>query len=211
MTKRAQEQTGSARDQWVPSDIDTTGAEDITPKPPSRSGDTDEWLAIPRPPRALGAAGSGVVNGNGHAPEDEPEHEPKAESPKRRGLPKRGTARERWLLTRLRRAGLRVEEQEEEIDRLKHEIKKLRASGPKTTPDPTPSGRQRSRAGKIDLHKASFEDLRDIGLSVTQSARLIAYRDARPDFDSVDELESIPGFAGATIGKLRQRAMVGSP
>jgi hypothetical protein len=210
MTKHAEEQTGSTPNQWVPSHIDTTSAEDITPKPPSRSGDTDEWLAIPRP-RALGAAGSGVMNGNGHAPEGEPEDEEKAKSPKRRGLPKRGTPRERWLLTRLRRARLRVEEQEEEIDRLKGEVKELRAGGTKTTPDPKPSGRQRSRAGKIDLHEASFEDLRGIGLSVTQTARLIAYRDVRPDFDSVDELEGIPGFADMTLRKLRERARVGGP
>jgi DNA uptake protein ComE-like DNA-binding protein len=40
----------------------------------------------------------------------------------------------------------------------------------------------------------SFEQLRELGLSVTQSARLIAYRDTRGGFDSLDELDEVPGL-----------------
>jgi DNA uptake protein ComE-like DNA-binding protein len=48
--------------------------------------------------------------------------------------------------------------------------------------------------GELDLNEASFEDLRELGLSVTQSARVIAYRDTRGGFDSLEELDEIPGL-----------------
>src|SRR3954454_8236224 len=114
MAKRTQERKRATRSQWVPTGIARTGPDEVAPKPPSKSGDTDEWLAIPRP-RTLGARGhGGPVNREGDAAEVD------AERPrrplKRRRLPKRATARERWLIGRLRRAKQRVEEQEEEID-----------------------------------------------------------------------------------------------
>jgi DNA uptake protein ComE-like DNA-binding protein len=241
MAKRAREQVGRTRDQWVPSDMDTSGAKDVTPEPPGNSGDTDEWLAIPRP-RTLGTFGDDTVraHGNGHGAEvDAAPTQPS--SPKRRRLPKRASTRERWLISRLRRAKQNVEDQQEEIDRLKDEIKELRATGqpqptkprpaarakpagqPRTTrsqANPPPATRRmpasdRATAGpsspvrKVDLQQASFEDLRGLGLSVTQAARLIAYREAGAGFDSVDDLAAIPGFGKGTISKLHERARVG--
>lgn len=188
----------------MPRRIGTTDSEGIAPKPPSESVDTDEWIAIPRPRQPGAAAARG---GNGHAPDvdREPAQAPKAL--KKRKLPKRASPRERWLINRLRRARQRIDDQQEEIDRLRAEIKKLQGAERKVAPKRKPAARAK---GKIDLQKASFEDLRGLGLSVTQSARLIAYRDTGPGFDSVEELENIPGFAEVTIGKLRARARVGT-
>jgi DNA uptake protein ComE-like DNA-binding protein len=213
MAKRAsQQRRTTSRNQWVPRGIGKPAAEDIAPKPPSKSGDTDEWLAIPRP-SVLGTGGNGHANGNGNGHSDEASAEA-AQEPrplKKRKLPKRATARERWLINRLRRSKQRVEEQQEEIDKLKAEITELRGSEPKPRKRKAPpNAKAKAKARKVDLQKASFEDLRGLGLSVTQSARLIAYRDTGPGFASVDELDAIPGFADATIGKLRDRARVGS-
>jgi DNA uptake protein ComE-like DNA-binding protein len=46
----------------------------------------------------------------------------------------------------------------------------------------------------LNLNDASFEELRKLGLSVTQSARLIAYRDVRGGYESLDELDEVPGL-----------------
>jgi DNA uptake protein ComE-like DNA-binding protein len=50
------------------------------------------------------------------------------------------------------------------------------------------------RNGKLKLNEATFEQLRDLGLSVTLSARVISYRDSRCGFESLDELDEIPGL-----------------
>jgi DNA uptake protein ComE-like DNA-binding protein len=46
----------------------------------------------------------------------------------------------------------------------------------------------------ISLSEASFEELRDLGLSVTQAKRIIKRRDERGGFTTIDELDDIPGF-----------------
>jgi hypothetical protein len=68
--------------------------------------------------------------------------------------------------------------------------------------------RGRPKAGRVDLNTATFEELRALNLSVTQSARLIAQRETRGGFRSVDELDSLYGFPRATLAMLKQRAQV---
>jgi hypothetical protein len=52
--------------------------------------------------------------------------------------------------------------------------------------------------GSGPVHSPSFEQLRELGLSVTQSARVIAYRETRGGFDSLDEPDEIPGLPRET-------------
>ena len=59
--------------------------------------------------------------------------------------------------------------------------------------------------GLADLNSASFEQLREVGLSTTQAARLIARRDRLGGFGSVAELEEIPGLPAATRQALADR------
>jgi competence protein ComEA len=54
--------------------------------------------------------------------------------------------------------------------------------------------RSGGRNGDLDVNEVTFEQLREVGLSITQSARVIAYRDTRGGFDSLDELDEIPGL-----------------
>ena len=56
--------------------------------------------------------------------------------------------------------------------------------------------------GRVDINSASFEDLRALGLSVTQGARLVALRDARGGFKSEEELAELPGFPPAQLSAL---------
>jgi DNA uptake protein ComE-like DNA-binding protein len=65
----------------------------------------------------------------------------------------------------------------------------------------------RKRRTKLDLNKATFDELRGLGLSVTQTSRVIARREA-DGFASVDDLEEIPGLARATVTKLRSHVRV---
>jgi DNA uptake protein ComE-like DNA-binding protein len=69
------------------------------------------------------------------------------------------------------------------------------------------SKRPRRRAsggnGNLDVNEVSFEQLRELGLSITQSARVIAYRDTRGGFDSLDELDEIPGLPKETRSTLK--------
>ena len=66
---------------------------------------------------------------------------------------------------------------------------------------------KRSR-GKLDLNAATFEQLRGLGLSVTQSARLVAHRDVNEGFGSLDELDNIPGLPRETLSRLKTQLKV---
>ena len=46
----------------------------------------------------------------------------------------------------------------------------------------------------IDVNRATFEDLRDLGFSVTQATRVITYRERQSGFDSLDDLAAVPGM-----------------
>jgi DNA uptake protein ComE-like DNA-binding protein len=78
------------------------------------------------------------------------------------------------------------------------------------------TGNSKSTAGKarkndrLDLNDASFEELRELGLSVTQSARLIAYRDVRGGYESLDEIDDVPGLSEKTRGELKDRLKLGA-
>jgi DNA uptake protein ComE-like DNA-binding protein len=60
----------------------------------------------------------------------------------------------------------------------------------------------------IDLNNASFNDFRRLGLSVTQSARLVARREARGRFTSLDDLDELWGFPRHLVEELKTRVRV---
>lgn len=62
--------------------------------------------------------------------------------------------------------------------------------------------------GRLDLNAATFEQLRTLELSVTQSARLIAARDTRGGFESINELDGLYGFPQAIRAMLKERGKV---
>jgi len=75
---------------------------------------------------------------------------------------------------------------------------------PDPAPDPTaqvspaaPSG------GPVDINSASYEDLRGLGLSVTQTGRVLAFREREGSFKSLDELDSITGFPRGFLDDLK--------
>ena len=53
---------------------------------------------------------------------------------------------------------------------------------------------RRPRGATIELNSVTFEQLRAQGLSVTQATRLLAHRERVGRFQSVDELDEVPGL-----------------
>lgn len=60
-------------------------------------------------------------------------------------------------------------------------------------------------SGLFDINRISFEQLRELGLSVTQAARLLASRDARGRFHSLDEINDLWGFSREIVDQLKRR------
>jgi competence protein ComEA len=73
-----------------------------------------------------------------------------------------------------------------------------------------PAPRRAARKkGRLDLNEATFEQLRDLGISVTLSARVISYRDSRGGFESIEELDEIPGLSAEFKRVLRDQLTLG--
>jgi DNA uptake protein ComE-like DNA-binding protein len=60
----------------------------------------------------------------------------------------------------------------------------------------------------VDLNQASYEDLRGLGLSVTQAGRLLEHRERAGSFTAIDELDSIPGFPRSFLVELKRKVRV---
>ena len=59
--------------------------------------------------------------------------------------------------------------------------------------DEPDSARAFDEGERVSLATANFEDLRNIGMSVTQAKRVLRYRDER-GLNSIADLEQVPGF-----------------
>ncbi|MGZ5355377.1 MAG: ComEA family DNA-binding protein [Solirubrobacterales bacterium] len=57
----------------------------------------------------------------------------------------------------------------------------------------------------VNLNSATFEQLRGMGMSVTQATRVIAYRERQNGFDAVDDLDAVPGFPAEALARLKER------
>lgn len=63
--------------------------------------------------------------------------------------------------------------------------------------------------GKVDINHASREQLNSLtGLSEKNISSIIEYRRANGDFQSIDEIENVPGIDGAIMSKLRGQISV---
>ena len=60
-------------------------------------------------------------------------------------------------------------------------------------------------AGPVAINTASYEELRALGLSVTQTGRLLAQRERNGRFESLAELDGIPGFPQSFLDQLKRK------
>jgi hypothetical protein len=70
------------------------------------------------------------------------------------------------------------------------------------TPEPDQAGEDR-----LSLSLAEFEELRGLGMSVTQAKRVIRYRDERNGFRTLDELDQVPGFPRSFLIGVKERVV----
>lgn len=82
-----------------------------------------------------------------------------------------------------------------------------RDSEPAAAPEATARKRVRSSA-RVSLSSATFEDLRALGLSVTQATRLLSRREKQGGFESVDDLDELPGFPSSLRAELKSKVEV---
>lgn len=61
---------------------------------------------------------------------------------------------------------------------------------------------------RLDLNQVSFEQLRSLDLTITQCHRVLAYRKRLRGFDSIDQLDEVPGFPKGKREALRHRLTV---
>ena len=60
-------------------------------------------------------------------------------------------------------------------------------------------------AGPLDVNKATFEQWRGLGMSVTEATRVIAYRERKDGFESVDGLDRVPGIPKKLLDEIKDQ------
>jgi DNA uptake protein ComE-like DNA-binding protein len=58
--------------------------------------------------------------------------------------------------------------------------------------------------GAVNLNEASYDDLRRLGLSVTQTGRVLSRREELGRFNSLDDLDAVPGFSRTFLDELKR-------
>ncbi len=59
--------------------------------------------------------------------------------------------------------------------------------------------------GKLNINQATYEDLRGLKLSVTQTGRVLDHRNSLGGFKSLDELDEIAGFPRDLLTELKRK------
>ncbi len=62
--------------------------------------------------------------------------------------------------------------------------------------------------GRLNLNQASVAELRSLKLSTTQSHRVLAYRKRIGGYESVEQLDEVPGFPEVVREQLKRRVTV---
>ncbi len=76
---------------------------------------------------------------------------------------------------------------------------------PSCRPERSRPPSRRTGSGQTDLNSATYDDLRGLGLSVTQTGRVLAFREREGSFKSLDELDSIAGFPRGFLDDLKTK------
>jgi DNA uptake protein ComE-like DNA-binding protein len=62
--------------------------------------------------------------------------------------------------------------------------------------------------GRLNVNEATYDDLRRLRLSVTQTGRLLDYRNSLGGFRSLDQLDDIVGFPRELILELKGKLTI---
>jgi hypothetical protein len=73
---------------------------------------------------------------------------------------------------------------------------------------PGSNGPGAARDGRLNLNRASVAELRSLNLSITQSYRLLAYRKRIGGYESIEQLDDVPGFPSVVRERLKRQLTV---
>jgi DNA uptake protein ComE-like DNA-binding protein len=74
--------------------------------------------------------------------------------------------------------------------------------------EPEPSSLPDGPTNPVAINTATYEDLRTLGLSVTQTGRVLAYRERIGGFGTLDDLDKIPGFPTTFLDVLKTKIVI---
>jgi DNA uptake protein ComE-like DNA-binding protein len=94
----------------------------------------------------------------------------------------------------LRQTEQRAERAEVELATAQERAEEMKRAAANAAAAANPDHPGDSFNGTLDLNRASFEQLRVAGLSVTQAARLIGQREQLGGFESVDDVDAVVGL-----------------
>jgi hypothetical protein len=121
---------------------------------------------------------------------------------RRRAARSNGGGNGRAGIDELRRRAAKLErELREELRRAREEIAKLRSQLRE-------QGAPISPTGRLDANAASFEQLRELGLTPAQCAKLIARRESAGRFKAKADLRRIPGLSKSARELVEKRLSV---
>ncbi len=104
-------------------------------------------------------------------------------------------------VARAEAAEKRAAEMEQRTMRLE---RRLAEGGPAAAPAPALA----ASGDLVDINSASLSQLRELGMSVTQANRVIAYRERLGGYSTVDQLDAVPGFPPGMIDELKKKVGV---
>ncbi|HEX6116724.1 MAG TPA: helix-hairpin-helix domain-containing protein [Solirubrobacterales bacterium] len=82
------------------------------------------------------------------------------------------------------------------------------ARGPFVRPPLSPAPAPAPPGTVVDLNSGSSEEFRSLGMSVTQTRRIIEFREQNDGYASVDDLERVPGFSQEFLAQMKRRLTV---
>jgi DNA uptake protein ComE-like DNA-binding protein len=104
--------------------------------------------------------------------------------------------------------GGRAERAEHEVGRLTERIEAMKRAAAQAAAVAHPGDPDPSPEGGLDLNAASFEQLRALGLSITQAGRVIGQREQHHGFASVEDVDAIVGIPKGVKRTLKQQGSV---
>jgi DNA uptake protein ComE-like DNA-binding protein len=102
----------------------------------------------------------------------------------------------------------RAERAERKVASLGERIEAMKRAAAQAAVAAHPDSAEERSDGRLDLNSASFEQLRALGLSVTQAGRVIGQREQHGGFSLVEDVDGIVGIPKAVKQTLKQHGSV---
>ncbi|MDX6605898.1 MAG: Helix-hairpin-helix motif [Solirubrobacterales bacterium] len=193
--------TEGETEQWTADDLEPSRSAKPESEPEEIGEQTSEWVITP-PPEVADQEEPARAKPKTRKPKPKPRAKPAESEPQAESEAEREVAELRARVAELEAALASAQARAEQVVRAEPAEEPVR-------PVEAPVGRARPTAdGPADINAAGYEDLRELGLSVAESARLIAIRDVRGGIRSLDELDDVGDLPAERLTELKSRLRV---